>query len=166
MPGRAGNKEHGDLSWRRTTSPTSKRRLQYRSTFRRTLAAIQPRSNVAFFNGIDPKRPIAASKSGRSTFMPAYLGRSPAAASGSRNDSVEDSVCAIRRPEPRVAVQVEGGAVLVDHEFGHELHLAVTLQPSNRLAHCLLCRDIATICVGSFVPVFAEHLARLLSQFL
>src|SRR5215470_3838450 len=51
-------------------------------------------------------------------------------------------------------------------EFGHELHLAVTLQPSNRLAHCLLCRDIATICVGSFVPVLAEHLARLLSQFL
>src|SRR5215470_3051788 len=29
---------------------------------------------------------------------------------------------AIRRPEPRVPVQVEGGAVLVDHEFGHELH--------------------------------------------
>src|SRR5262245_8756862 len=97
--------------------------------------------------------------------MPAYLGRSPAAASGSRNDSVEDSVCAIRRPEPPVAVQVEGGAVLVD-DVGHELHLAVTLQPSNRLAHCLLCRDIATICVGSFVRVLAEHLARLLSQFL
>jgi hypothetical protein len=37
---------------------------------------------------IDPKLPIAASESGRSTFMPAYLGRSSAAALGSQNDSV------------------------------------------------------------------------------
>src|SRR5215467_11876219 len=71
----------------------------------------------------------------------------------------------VARPDSQVA---QRGLTSTDpgRGHGHELHLAVTLQPSNRLAHCLLCRDIATICVGSFVRVLAEHLARLLSQFL